>query len=225
MTNSIMDAYIVDGNITLFFGSHSNSFKQDILNSSLLGHLAANTKNEIASDVWFASYRKILGSIFWTTKSHANQNQVVKSASLLKIAKLSLASYLTPAQLVQLAECITFIGKLPKDSGILSALLNRVQSTDQSESRATTTICPMLTIICEDKTVVSTDIHLEIAEPVGVSFLEEEVPLKQILGALQLSQWVTHLGESNYADMRNSVIGKLGNKINTRMFHLDIAKP
>lgn len=220
-----MDTYIVDGNITLFFGSHTDCFKQDILNSSLLGQLVANKQNIISSDSWFSSYRKILGSLFWTTKSHSSQNVTVKSASLVKLAKLGLTSYLSPAQLTQLAECISHISKLPKDSEILSAVLDRVQCKDQNENQATTSICPMFTIICEDKMVVSTAIRLEIAEPVGVSFLDEDVPLKKILGAVQLIQWVTHLGESHYAGSRNSVIEKLGSKITTKLFHLDTAKP
>lgn len=225
MPNSILDTYIVDGNITLFFGPHSNRFKQDILNSSLLGHLVANSKNCIASDSWFSAYRKILGSIFWTTKSHASQKPIVKWVSLLTLAELGLSNYLTSAQLKQLAECLVRIKELPEGSAVLSAVLNRVQSTVQNNNRATTTICPVLTIVCEDKMVISTAIHLEIAEPVGIKFLTENLPLKKILGAVQMSQWVTYLGEDDYADVRNIVIQKLGNKIELKLFHLDPAKP
>lgn len=98
MTSTESDIYIADGNITIFLGLHSNTFKEDILHSSLLGSLVSNSSS-IASEDWMRSYTKILGSIFWITKSQRTQTPEISSASIYNLAKLTLSSYLSAVQL------------------------------------------------------------------------------------------------------------------------------
>lgn len=220
MSDNPVETYISDGNITLFFGLHTNTFKEDILNSSLLGQLVANV-NSTTTDTWFHSYKKTLSSIFWTTKSNAIQNPNVRSASLLKLARLSLSNHLSPTELDQLAQSLSHVKELPVDCAAMAALLNKIQPADPNENPPTITTSPLLTIVREDKMIISFIISLETTNPVGVNIIDEELPLKKASSPPQISQWVTYFLEDNYASVRNRVIEKLGSKIKTKLFHIE----
>ena len=218
MTNSAFDTYIVNGNITVFLGQHSTAFKNDILNSSLLGSLASNLSS-VAPDAWFYSYKRTLGSIFWATKADASHSPKVKSASILTLAELTLSRYLTPAQLGQLADCLAVVKNLPEDSEALAACLNNVQRNQPVEQTTSNTARLLLTVVCENTMVISCNIMLNAASPVDITILDEEFPLEKV--APQVDLWITYLGDDNYAGIRDKVIEKLGSNIKTKLFHLN----
>ncbi|WCM51940.1 hypothetical protein OH720_02660 [Pseudomonas sp. WJP1] len=220
MADTILDSYITDGNITLFFGEHSNSFKHDILNSSLLAHLVSNP-NGIASDAWFHSYKKLLGNLSWLLKSQGTQTPEIESASLLSLAKLTLSRYLSATQLDDITDCFTKIRQLPDNSEKLSSILNRIQSIEKKDKQTITTVCPLLTIVREDGMVISSVIRFNTTAPVDIAIFDEELPFNKIIGTPEINQWITYLDEDSYANIRNTVIQKLGSKIKTKLFHLD----
>ncbi|HEF4761842.1 TPA: hypothetical protein SAN82_004300 [Pseudomonas putida] len=220
MTTSAVDTYISDGNITLFFGSHSCTFKEDILYSSLLGQLSSNVKSTTA-DSWLHLYKKTLGSIFWTTKSDTIQTPSVKSASLLKLAKLCLQNYLSATEIDLLTQSLSNIKQLPSDGDIMSTLVNKIQHRDIGENQPATTTCPLLTIVRKDKMIISLFVSFETTEAIGISVLDEELTLKKPFNPPRIYQWVTYLGEDNYASVRHAVIEKLGVNTKTKLMHLD----
>jgi hypothetical protein len=217
MTNSAFDTYIVNGNITVFLGQHSTAFKNDVLNSSLLGSLASNLSS-VAPDAWFYSYKRTLGSIFWATKADANHSPKVKSASILTLAELTLSRYLTTAQFGQLADCLAFVKNLPEDSEALAACLNNVQRKQPVDQTTSNKVRLLLTIVCENTMVISCSIMLN-ANPVDITILDEEIPLEKV--APQVDLWITYLGDDNYAGIRDKVIEKLGSNIKTKLFNLN----
>jgi hypothetical protein len=216
MPNSSVDTYIVDGNITIFLGAHSDVFKQDIVYSSLLGQLVSNA-HDIASDAWLSSYRKTLGTLYWSTKSSANQHLKRQSASVLKLAKPTLANRLSVTELTQLSDALGLIKNLPKDSDALAALMNRIQ---QGNELATYTVCPLLTVICANKTVMSLRLMFDTRHPVDVAILDEEISEKEALNGPQITQWITYLAEEKYVSVRHKIIEKLGSRITTLLHHI-----
>jgi hypothetical protein len=218
MPNSTADTYIIDGNISIFIGSHSKTFKQDILYSSLLGHLVSNA-NSIASDVWLTSYKKNMGTLFWVTKSTANQLLRKQPASILKFAKPTLSNHFSATELKQITDALDAIKTLPKDSDALAALLNRIQHSNDSQPSANT-VCPLLTVISANKTVISLRPVFDTSHSVDITILDEELAQKEVLNGPQISQWLTYLVEEKYASVRNKVIEKLGSKITTHLHHL-----
>lgn len=222
MTDITLDTYVVDGNITLFFGEHSSSFKNDILNSSLLAHLVSNP-NGIASDAWFHSYKKLLGSLSWILKSQGTQTPKKQPTSLLSLAKLALSRYLSATQLDNLTDCFSKIKLLPDDSEILTAILSRVQSAEENDEKTITTVCPLLTIVRENGMVISSLIRFKTSDPIDITIFDEELSSSKIIDTPQVNQWITYLEEESYANIRNTVIQKLGSKIKTKLFHFDVA--
>lgn len=218
MPYSTPDTYIVDGNITIFLGSHSETFKQDILYSSLLGHLVSNS-HSIASDTWMSSYKKTMGPLFWVTKSTAQQLMKKQSASVLKFAEPALSGHLSIAELKGLTDAIGIIKNLPKDSDAIAALLNRIQLDNDSQP-SITTVCPLLTVVSANKTVISFRLVFDTSHSVDIAILDEELSQKVVLNGPQTTQWSAYLAEEKYASVRDKVIDKLGSKIKTNLHHL-----
>lgn len=216
------DTYIVDGNITIFLGPHTQTFKQDILYSSLLGHLLSNS-HSITSDAWLNAYKKTLGTFFWVTQNATHQLLKKQSASILKFAKPTLSTGLSVNELNQLTLCLAMIKNLPKNSDALTALLSRVQLRNDSHA-SVTTVCPLLTIVSANKTVTSFRPLFDTSHSVDMTVLDEELSQREILNGPQITQWTTYLAEEKYASVRNKIIEKLGSKISTNLYHLTPAE-
>jgi len=211
------DVYIVDGNITVFFGLHAETFKQDILHSSLLGSLATNKKSTTRHD-WFNVYKSMLQKIFWVTKSFSIKQNEVTPASLLGLTSTALAAYLSKNQLIELENCFTTLKNLPDDSIELQAILDRIQFNGDADEPETITLHPMLTIVCENKMVISLNITFDINQTVDKSIFDEI--LIPTTGPKNI-QWIAILDEEHYALVRDTVMTKIENKIETALLHLD----
>ena len=224
------DTYIVDGNITLFCGSHSENFKRDILYSSLLGQLVANTStaNNIPS-TWFASYRKTLGHLFWNLKSLGNNSIANEPSSILSLAQTGLLGVLQREQLQQLSNAFTLIKQLPDDSPAIEAILSKIQrenistagiGDDRRDEKSTFTVSTLLTIVCENKAIISFQVSLKTSHAVDITILDQALSEKNILGDPETTVWSTYLIEDKYASVRNQIIEKLGSKTKTNLFQV-----
>ncbi|APC16192.1 hypothetical protein BLL42_10805 [Pseudomonas frederiksbergensis] len=224
------DIYVVDGNITLFYGLHSDDFKKDILHSSLLAQLTANS----TPDTWFADYKKTLNNLFWALKSFENRTIKKEPSSFLSLAKIGLSSALQEEQLQQLGHAFSIIKQLPDDSPIIKAVLNKIQRKNAPVAhpgslipgeKTTFTISTLLTIVCENKTTLSFHLSFKTSRAVDITILDQEISQRAILDDPETVLWTTHLQEDKYEGVRNRVTGKLGSTVNTHLFHIDPATP
>ncbi|VVO16556.1 hypothetical protein PS691_03843 [Pseudomonas fluorescens] len=225
MTPLSPDIYIVNGNITLFLGSHPESFKKDVLHSALLGQLVAESDNT-SVDTWFAAYKKILSTLFWSLNSFENKNIKAESFSVLSLAQISLSKVLHREQLQQLTNALSIIKQLPDDSPAIAAILNKLQKKsiptsglgdNPGDEKTTVTISTLLTIVCENKTIISFQASFESSHTVDITILDQALPENNILGAVEITLWSTCLIEAKYASVRNQVIEKLGSKSKTHL--------
>ncbi|EXF92426.1 hypothetical protein HK44_012270 [Pseudomonas fluorescens HK44] len=226
MKSMTPDIYLVDGNITLFYGSHSEGYKKDILHSSLLAQLIANS----TPDTELNAYRKTLSIFSWATNSFENRRIKKEPSSLLTLAKTGLSSALTEEQLQQFSNVFTIIKQLPDDSPIIEAILNKTQrehipaanpDTSLPSVKPTFSISMLLTIVRENKTTLSLQISFETSRSVDITILDQVIPEKTILGDPETFLWTTHLLEEKYDAIRNQVTEKLGSKVDTHLFHVD----
>ena len=219
MPYSTADIYIVDGNITLFLGSHSETFKQDILYSSLLANLLSNS-HSIASAEWLSAYKKTLSTLFWVTKSTGNQLLKKQPASIIKIATPTLSSLLSATELKQLSDAFGTLKSLPEDSDALIALLNRIQHGSGNGN----TVCPLLTVISANKSIISLRPVFDTIHSVDIDILDQALAQKEVLNGPQITQWSAYLAEEKYVSVRQKIIEKLGSKITTHLHHIASAE-
>lgn len=226
MTQNRSETYIVDGNITIFLGAHAETLKQDILHSSLLAHLVSSSS--AALDDRLSPYRKLLGSIFWTTKSNGIQTLKKQPASLLTFVELALQDSLSSSQTAQISECLTSIKYLPDHSSAIKAILNKLQlntaNTNTFNTESATNIHPFITIVFENKTIMSIQASLDASHPVSISFLDEHLDKEDILSDLKVSKWTAYLEEEKYNSVRKTIIGKLGSKIKTDLIQVEVTQ-
>jgi hypothetical protein len=212
--------YIVNGNIVIFIGAHTNAYKEDILHACLFANLTSNIYSFATSD-WFKAYNKTLSNLYWSTQSLSNKTIKKQPISLLESFQLT-DSPLTPQETQNIRDQLSIIMQLPDHSAALCALLDRIQlPTDKGAPQARTTLCPVVTIINEHKLISSISLLLNITRPVGIGFLDEALPEEKILGNLQIIHWSASLHEGYYAAVREKIIQKLGSRIKTSIFAVE----
>ncbi|TVT83835.1 hypothetical protein [Pseudomonas sp. H3(2019)] len=230
MTSMPPDIYVADGNITLFYGSHSERFKKDTLYSSLLAQLVANS----TPNTWFASYKKTLSTLFWSLNSFGNRRIKKEPSSVLTLAKIGLSSALREEQLQQLGNAFSIIKQLPDDSPIVKAILNKIQRENVPSAnpgnpvaaeRTTFTISTLLTIVCKNKTTLSLHISFKSYSAVDITILDQVISQRTILDDPETFLWSTSLLEDKYETVRNQVTGKLGSTVDTHLFHINPTAP
>lgn len=220
MTYENSNTYIVNGNIVIFIGTHTNAYKEDILHACLFANLTSNIYSFAASD-WFKAYNKTLSNLYWSTQSLSNKNIKKQPISLLKSFQLA-ESPLTLQETQNVREQLSIIMQLADNSAALRALLDRIQlQTDEGARQARTTLCPVVTVINEHKLISSISLLLNITRPVGIGFLEEALPEGEILGDVQIIHWSASLHEGYYAAVRDKIIQKLGSRIKTSIFAVE----
>jgi hypothetical protein len=214
------NTYIVNGNIVIFIGTHTNAYKEDILHACLFANLTSNIYSFAASD-WFKAYNKTLSNLYWSTQSLSNKNIKKQPISLLKSFQLA-ESPLTLQETQNVREQLSTIMQLADNSAALRALLDRIQlKTDEGAPQARATLCPVVTVINEHKLISSISLLLNITRPVGIGFLEEALPEGEILGDVQIIHWSASLHEGYYAAVRDKIIQKLGSRIKTSIFAVE----
>lgn len=214
------NTYIVNGNIVIFLGAHTESFKEDILHACLFANLTSGSYSSAASD-WFKAYSKSLINLYWSTQSLSNKNIKKQSVSLLESFQLA-DPPLTPRATQNIRDQLSSIMQLPEDSAALCALLNRIQlQTHEDTSQTRITLCPVVTVINEHKLISTISLLMNVSRPVAIGFLDEALPEEEILGNLQIIHWRTSLHEDHYAAVRDKIIQKLGSRIKTNIFAVE----
>lgn len=84
MDISPFDTYLVNGNITIFCGIHTDTFKSDILNSSLYAELVATQRRGDREALW-TTYTEIVSKFKWIINSRETQSTAFDNSSLLKL--------------------------------------------------------------------------------------------------------------------------------------------
>jgi hypothetical protein len=215
----ISDLYILNGNITLFLGTHSGQFKEDILHSNLLGQLLADE----TPGTWFSTYTNALGRAYWALNNIKISLHKKKPSSLLDIFSTALTDTLQKEQLQQLSKSLSVIAQLSNDAAARKAFTSRLQgqNTHINDEGATFTMNTLLTIVCENKKILSLQVLLKTTRALDITFLEHAISEQLIVGEIKTNLWTTNLLEDKYVTIRDKVLSKLGSTCQTRLFHIN----
>lgn len=218
MSPQISNYYVTHRNIIIFLGEHPEQFKNDILHSSLMAELIADS----TPVNWRSIYRNALSKFFWIMGNTKVSSYKKHPCSLLDISKEALSSNLQKNQLRQLSEAFSTIAQLPEDAPAYEAVLNGLQNEHPptGDENAAFTTNTLLTIVCENKEILALKISLESTEAPGFTFLTQPIPEKIIAGEIKASLWTANLIERNYAKIRDQIISKLGSKPQTHLWSI-----
>jgi len=222
MKKALLDIYIVNGNITIFCGSHTDSFKKDILASSLYCELVA-AKESRNREVSWSTYTATVQKIGWTVNSRATQQLAFENSSLLTVIEQSTESALPQDERQALTHAFAQLIKLEPDSPAISTIVEKLQSNatvSKANPDTAVSTAVLLTIIRNDKTVVTQQVAFEVANGLAIDILDQ--PVLSASNDRQTNCWqlCTLLDGSQYNEVRDDVLKKLGNKMATELLHI-----
>jgi hypothetical protein len=216
MNKSIFDVYLVNGNITIFCGAHADEFKSTILNLNLYAELAAalNINDQEAS---WPTYTKILSAFKFAINRRESQRIEFQEESLLDIVLRYSGNALTRNERQILLDVFSRIKQLDSDSLEIKTITDKFRA---NVSAATGGTHALLTIVREDKTLLTLNISFETTCLIGIDILDKPV-LKAIddkkNNIRMLGGW---LDECKHSEDRDTVNKKLGGRIETGLLHI-----
>jgi hypothetical protein len=221
--NNIFDIFLVNGNITIFCGTHADEFKSDILNSSLLAELLAAKQSNDRALSW-STYTDTITKTRWITNSRATQRVEFKSASLVNLVIESASSELPGYERQALTSAFSELKKLPPASLALKTLIDKLKVNASvpgvPTENAPVSTAALLTIVRQDKAVLTLQIAFNATNGLAMDILDQPV-LKAIKdGKTNCRLLRSSLDGRQYDQIRDSVIAKLGSKIESELLHV-----
>jgi hypothetical protein len=223
MSNPIFDVYLVDGNITIFCGAHSESFKNDILDSSLLAILET-AKQSKAQELSWSTYTDYLGKFGWVLNSRSTQMLGFCNNNLLEVVEQGMGSDLPNDEQQAIADAFSALTRLENESCAVKAFIKKLQqnATTSTDSSASISTATLLTIVYSDKTLMSLQIAFETSPPLEMDILDKPRLISIDNGENNFRLMRSSLNERQYTEFRAIIRKKLGQKIETELLHIPL---
>jgi hypothetical protein len=221
MKKTISDTWLVNGNIMIFCGPHTDSFKKDILASSLLAELVAEQKSSQRAISW-TTYTDTVIKTGWVVNSRATQHLEFENINLLNVVEQSAESALPQNERQALAIALAQLVNLPSDSPAIRTIVEKLQKNatvnNTTDTPVSTTV--LLTIIRNDKTVVTLQVAFETVHGIAIDILDQ--PVLSAGNDRQANSWLlcSLLDERQYNLIRGDVLKKVGRNIQTRLLQI-----
>jgi len=224
MKKTAIDTWLINGNITIFCGSHTDSFKKDILASSLLGELVAAQKSKTREVSW-PTYIDTVQKIAWTVNSRETQQLEFENSSLLNIVEQSAGSALPQNERQALANALVQLVNLQSDSPAARTIVEKLQQNATVSNTTPDTLVStavLLTIIRNDKTVVTLQVAFKTDQEITIDILEQ--PVFNSTNEHKTNIWLMSsvLDGRQYNRVRDDVLKKLGNRMETELLQIHV---
>ncbi|MGF6088433.1 hypothetical protein [Pseudomonas sp. 18173] len=222
MKKTTIDTWLVNGNITIFCGLHTDSFKKDILSSSLLGDLVAAQKSS-NREVFWQFYTDTVQKIGWTANSRGNQRLDFENSSLLSLVEQCAGSALPKDERKALANELARLANLQSDSPEIGGIVEKLQrnaTVNKSSTNTAVSTAALLTIIRNDKTVVTLQVAFETTHGLAIDILDQ--PVLSAIDDRQTNSWLlcSLLDGRHYNQVRDDILKKLGRNIETKLLQI-----
>ncbi len=216
MKSPLFDCYLLNGNITIFCGTHSEASKQDILNSSLYAALVTSQRRSDPEENW-DKYRDTVSKLHWTINSRENKRVDFDKCSMIQLIARSAENALPPEELNIVSNALFHMKSIGDDSPVLEMFLESLRSNFSAVTGGTYTA---VTIVRTDKSIISIQMLFEATDPIDTDILELPI-LTSISGnSANVRVMRSALDERQYAAVRETIIKKLGPKIETHLIHI-----
>lgn len=216
MTTSQFDCYLLNGNITIFCGMHTEASKQDILHSNLYAALVTSQGSNSPEAKWI-KYRDTISKLSWTINSQANKRVEFDKTSLIKLITLSDESALPPEELRIVGKAFSHMKSLGHNSSTLESLLETLSANVSTVTGGTYIT---ITIVCANKSVLTIQMLFKVTDLIDIDILDLPVLASINDDGTNIRVMRSALDERQYAAVRETIIKKLGTKIETHLVHI-----
>lgn len=223
------DIYLINGNITIFCGSHAEDFKKDILTSSLLAELTTASKQPRNPNLLWSGYVDIVSKIGWITKSREFKRDEFCTTSLLKIVASNAGNPLEKEEKQILLNAFSYLKKSPTQSPVITTILDKLRTNTFISNEEVNSICrtkmpvntsARLTIVRNNASIITLQVAFKTNDEIGIDILDQ--PILNSIKDGKSNMWllVSSLDAREYDKIRETVIKKIGNHINTHLLHV-----
>ncbi|WP_433738442.1 hypothetical protein [Pseudomonas putida] len=231
METSIYDIYLISGNIIVFCGNHTKTFKNDVLNSSLLGELVSTSKHQNDREQLLSNYVTTVGRLGWIEKSREFRHYDFSAKSLLQVIESVTGSTLSKEEKQALLNAFLQLKKLSSQSPVIQLILDRLQAnaftpcienTCFPSTKKTIATSTRLTIVRNNASIITLQAAFKTADAISIDILDQ--PVLNAIKDGKSNMWllVSSLDEREYDKVRATVIKKIGNRIHTDLLHVPI---
>ncbi|EJN28731.1 hypothetical protein PMI35_02945 [Pseudomonas sp. GM78] len=229
MNKHSYDAYLTNGNITLFCGTHTDSFKNDILQSTLYANLLA-TRADNNQEVWWQTYTQTLSKLGYPLNSREVQQLEFHNTRLFNIVVQGTGSALSAKEQQALSSVFSELEKLPENSSAIEAIITKLKANASNETddmadahtdNRPVSTATLLTIVRNDKTLLTLQISFKTSDGITPDILNQPVLTTIKDGKNNIRLLRSSLDERKYSEIRESIIKKLGKKLQTDLLHLN----
>lgn len=216
MKNPPSDCYLLNGNITVFCGTHTNAFKQDILNSNLYAALVAS-QSSVTPEANWAKYRDTISKLSWTINSQESKRVDFEKSSLINLIAISAENALRPEERQIVANAFSHIKNIDCNAPALEKLLETLRANVSAATGGTYT---KITIVRANKSVITVQMLFEVTHLIDLDILDLPVLTSTKDDRTNIRVMRSALDERQYAKLRDTIIKKLGSKIETDLIHI-----
>ena len=216
MKNPPSDCYLLNGNITVFCGTHTNAFKQDILNSNLYAALVAS-QSSVTPEANWAKYRDTISKLSWTINSLESKRVDFEKSSLINLIAISAENALPSEERKIVAKAFSHIKNIDCNAPALEKLLETLNANVSAATGGTYTT---ITIVRANKSVITVQMLFEVTHLIDLDLLELPVLSSIKDNNTNIRVMRSALDERQYAKLRDTIIKKLGSKIETDLIHI-----
>jgi len=218
-----IDSYVSGGTITLFLGSHPPELKNDILHSDLYSKLVAQLKGNDRELSW-SSYTSTLSKLQWTVRSREFFRSEFGTTSGAHVITKTLESSLSRPEQLALSKAFRELRDLPVGSPAKKAIFERLRlniffgNTDTPSTPYSTAF--LFTVVRPDTSLLTVQVSFESNSALDMNIFTSPTLQPIADGKSNIRLINCYLSEKNYSQYRDSIIKKLGSKIETELLHV-----
>lgn len=222
----LIDIYLVSGNITVFFGQHTEAFKKDILHTSLCGHLLSQKLNDGLTS--WSTYTGTLKKLDWIGSGSELKFLKFENSSLLNIIDLCAGKTLKTNERAILDTILIKLARLPGDAPAAKSITNRFELNASDVTYTTGSRPPFkqsyatsfaLTIVFDNKKVATLQVSFKTDDLIGLDILTNPT-LKALDEVYNSRLLLSTINEHRYNTRRAQIAKKLGDKTLTELLHI-----
>lgn len=229
MTTSTFDIYLVNGNITVFCGVHAENFKNDILNSSLLGELASISKHSDSLELLWSGFVDTVSKLGWITKSREFKRYDFSTKSLLRVIETTTGNLLTKEEKQTLFNAFLQLKKPGSQSPAHKFIVDKLKAntfvvseecSPRPSAKTPAASSTRLTVVRSNASIMTLQVAFKTCHELNIDILDQ--PLLDAIKDGKPNTWllVSSLDARQYDNLRSTVIKKIGNHINTDLLHV-----
>ncbi|MCX5463109.1 hypothetical protein [Alcaligenes parafaecalis] len=230
MAFSTEQTYVVSGNLISAIATDTSAVSyEDLIHSNLLAQMGADKKlgsRFVDPTGWLSFYKNTVGNLFWSLSEQGTSTlKISAGTSIITVPQILAQSFfkqLSQEQIDSATASIDLFNQLLEDDPafILYNLKSHAQLSAASKAikppqKATYSVNLQISIAHTGSEIALCNVFFQTSQAVSNDLFTQKFTVKDLIGNINVYYLKAQISESNYAKIRQQVIEKLGENIDT----------